>query len=159
MNVFSECFGFPCQFSFHRLLILSTSIIIIFIRGWYNGRRTKRTQSHTTSWIKESKPKFLIINSCTKLPSTDPLSSRTTHGTVTFKDFFFSKYYIRIQSVPHRKHITSPLQSPTGYCCLGKQSLFIVRTYGTHRHTLWAECRVQYVRADDTYSNHWALWG
>jgi hypothetical protein len=22
--------------------------------------------------------------------------------------------YIRIQSVPHRKHITSPLQSPTG---------------------------------------------
>jgi hypothetical protein len=24
------------------------------------------------------------------------------------------------QFVPHRKHITSPLQSPTGECCLGK---------------------------------------
>jgi hypothetical protein len=36
--------------------------------------------------------------------------------------------YITIQSVPNRKHITSPLRSPTGYCCLGKQSLFIVRT-------------------------------
>jgi hypothetical protein len=34
----------------------------------------------------------------------------------------------RIQSVPHRKHIKSPLQSPTGYYCLGKQSLFTVRT-------------------------------
>jgi hypothetical protein len=33
-----------------------------------------------------------------------------------------------IQLVPHRKHIKSPLQSPTRYCCLGKQSLFIVRT-------------------------------
>jgi hypothetical protein len=32
------------------------------------------------------------------------------------------------QSVPHRKHITSPLQSQTGSCCFGKQSLFIVRT-------------------------------
>jgi hypothetical protein len=25
-----------------------------------------------------------------------------------------SKWYIRIQSVPHRQHITSPLQKPTG---------------------------------------------
>jgi hypothetical protein len=33
-----------------------------------------------------------------------------------------------VEFVPHRKHITSPLQSPTGKCCLGKQSLFIVRT-------------------------------
>jgi hypothetical protein len=38
----------------------------------------------------------------------------------------------QIQPVPHRKHITSPLQSPTGLCCLGKQSLFIVSPYGTH---------------------------
>jgi hypothetical protein len=37
--------------------------------------------------------------------------------------------YIRThQSVPHGKHITSPLQRPTYECCLGKQSLFIVRT-------------------------------
>jgi hypothetical protein len=35
---------------------------------------------------------------------------------------------IKIQFVPHRKHITSPLQSPTGYCCLGKQPLFTVST-------------------------------
>jgi hypothetical protein len=33
-----------------------------------------------------------------------------------------------VEFVPHRKHITSPLQSPTGYCCLGKRSLFVVRT-------------------------------
>jgi hypothetical protein len=32
------------------------------------------------------------------------------------------------QSVPHRKHITSPLQSPTGSCCVEKQLLFAVRT-------------------------------
>jgi hypothetical protein len=25
-----------------------------------------------------------------------------------------SQYYIQIQSVPHRKHITSPLQGPAG---------------------------------------------
>jgi hypothetical protein len=36
--------------------------------------------------------------------------------------------YIRFQAVPHRKHTTSLLQRPTGYCCLGIQSLFIVRT-------------------------------
>jgi hypothetical protein len=47
-KVFSEYFGFPCQFSFHRLLQthhLSSG-------GWYNrpnsGRRTKWTQSHPT---------------------------------------------------------------------------------------------------------------
>jgi hypothetical protein len=39
-----------------------------------------------------------------------------------------SKEYIKIDFVPHRKHITSPLRSLAGYCCLGKQSLFIVRT-------------------------------
>jgi hypothetical protein len=30
------------------------------------------------------------------------------------KEWISSKYYIKIQSVPHRKHITSPLQRPTG---------------------------------------------
>jgi hypothetical protein len=43
---FSGYFGFPCQFSVHRLLHTLSSII----RGWYNrpniGRRTKWTQSH-----------------------------------------------------------------------------------------------------------------
>jgi hypothetical protein len=34
----------------------------------------------------------------------------------------------QIESVPHRKHVTSALQSPTGQCCLRKQSLFIVRS-------------------------------
>jgi hypothetical protein len=37
----------------------------------------------------------------------------------------------QIQCVPHRKHFTSPLQSPTGLCCEGKQSLFTVRTVRT----------------------------
>jgi hypothetical protein len=44
-HVFSKYFGFPCQFSFHRLLHTSS-----IIRGWYNrpisGRHTKWTQSH-----------------------------------------------------------------------------------------------------------------
>jgi hypothetical protein len=44
------------------------------------------------------------------------------------KQWISSKLYIKLQSVPHRKHITSPLQSTTGKCCLGKQSLFVVRT-------------------------------
>jgi hypothetical protein len=33
-----------------------------------------------------------------------------------------------IQFVHYRKHITSPLQGPIDECCLGKQSLFTVRT-------------------------------
>jgi hypothetical protein len=44
------------------------------------------------------------------------------------KDTISSKYYIHIQSVPHRKGDTSPLQRPVGKCCLGKRSLFIART-------------------------------
>jgi hypothetical protein len=46
-QVFSEYFDFPYQFSFHRLLHLSS-----IIWGWYNrpvsGRRIKWTQSHPT---------------------------------------------------------------------------------------------------------------
>jgi hypothetical protein len=30
--------------------------------------------------------------------------------------------------MPHRKHIMTLLQSPTSLCCLGNQTLFIVRT-------------------------------
>jgi hypothetical protein len=34
----------------------------------------------------------------------------------------------QMQSIAHGKHVASPLQGPTGQCCLGKQSLLIVRT-------------------------------
>jgi thioredoxin-related protein len=40
----------------------------------------------------------------------------------------YCENHIHIQSVPHKKHFTSPLQRTTSYCCLRKQSLFIVRT-------------------------------
>jgi hypothetical protein len=50
-QVFSEYFGFPCQFSFHRLLHIHHHSSPI-IRGGYNrpisGRRAKWTQSHPT---------------------------------------------------------------------------------------------------------------
>jgi hypothetical protein len=49
-------------------------------------------------------------------------------NTKLSKDWIPSKQYIWIQFVPHRKHITSQLQYPTGYWCMGKESLFIVRT-------------------------------
>jgi hypothetical protein len=49
------------------------------------------------------------------------------HLLLPFKDWIHSKYYINIQVEPHRKHITTPLQRPAGYYCLGRQSLFIVR--------------------------------
>jgi hypothetical protein len=40
-------------------------------------------------------------------------------------------------------NITLPLQRQTGYCCLGKQPLFIVGSMrNTHRYTLWTECTV-----------------
>jgi hypothetical protein len=42
-----------------------------------------------------------------------------------------------IQFVPHIKLMTSPVQSPTGSCCLAKQSLFIVRTIrNTQTHSM-----------------------
>jgi hypothetical protein len=44
--------------------------------------------------------------------------------------------------VPHRKHITCKLQSPTDLCCLRKHSLFILRNIQTQRNTVWTECRV-----------------
>jgi hypothetical protein len=44
-----------------------------------------------------------------------------------FRKLCLSKTY-NILSIPHSKHVTSPLQSPTGKCCFEKQSLFIVRT-------------------------------
>jgi hypothetical protein len=51
-QVFSEYFGFPCQFSFHRLLHIHHHLSSI-IWGWYNrpnsGRRTKWTTTTTTT--------------------------------------------------------------------------------------------------------------
>jgi hypothetical protein len=52
-----------------------------------------------------------------------------------FKEWFSSKYYVRTQFVPHRKHITSPLLRPTSYCSSGKQSLFTMK----HTNTLWGQ--------------------
>jgi hypothetical protein len=37
-----------------------------------------------------------------------------THSRLTFKDGIYSQFCMKIQSVLHRKHVTSPLQSPTG---------------------------------------------
>jgi hypothetical protein len=53
-QVFSEYFGFPCQFSFHQLF---QKIILIYHRGLYNrpkwphyqGLRYIGTQSHSTN--------------------------------------------------------------------------------------------------------------
>jgi hypothetical protein len=54
VQVFSEYFGFPCQFSFYEVPIATYSSSSI-IRGWYNkpvsGRRTKWTRSHPTPRI------------------------------------------------------------------------------------------------------------
>ena len=36
--------------------------------------------------------------------------------------------YIKIQSVPHSKHNPSRLQETISYCCIGKQSLFVLRS-------------------------------
>jgi hypothetical protein len=57
-QVFSEYFGFPCQF---QILILPTAphLSSSVIRGWYNwpvsGQRTKWTQSHPTSQATKQK--------------------------------------------------------------------------------------------------------
>jgi hypothetical protein len=52
-QVFSECLGFSCQFSFHQMLHTD------LIRGWYNrpisGQRTKWTQPHHTTTTKLKK--------------------------------------------------------------------------------------------------------
>jgi hypothetical protein len=46
----------------------------------------------------------------------------------------------RLLFVTLRKHITSPLQSPTGQCCLGKQSLFIRSYFTTDRQSVSTSC-------------------
>jgi hypothetical protein len=52
------------------------------------------------------------------------------------------------QFVPHRKNVKSPLQSPTGQCCVGKQSLFTVRTVRNiqrHIHSVRTSQETHYV--------------
>jgi hypothetical protein len=46
---------------------------------------------------------------------------------------------MKIQFVPHRKQITSPLQRSAGLCCIRKQSLFIVEISTKHINTLCAQ--------------------
>jgi hypothetical protein len=70
-QVFSKYFGFPCQFSFHRLpLIIIIIIIIIIIRGWYNrpnsGRLTEWTQSHRSP---RNKKKYEVLGRTNSLLS------------------------------------------------------------------------------------------
>jgi hypothetical protein len=64
-QVFSEYFGFPCQFSFHDCYTFII-IIIIIITGWYNmpisGRRTKWTVlPHPQETIKKKTSATLLI--------------------------------------------------------------------------------------------------
>jgi hypothetical protein len=56
------------------------------------------------------------------------LVSSTLVGLAT-RYYFLSEccYYIRMQSLSHRKHLTPPLQSPTCQCCSGETPLFLVR--------------------------------
>jgi hypothetical protein len=56
--------------------------------------------------------------------------------------------------VPHRKHITSPLQSPTGWFYLGKQSLFIARTIRNTQIHCVVRMQSFSVKAGGTYTNH-----
>jgi hypothetical protein len=50
----------------------------------------------------------------------------TTLGVVPLSDYrIFSQFYIKIQFLPHRRHITSPLQRPDVSCCLGKKSMLL----------------------------------
>jgi hypothetical protein len=50
--------------------------------------------------------------------------------------FLLHNTYMQMQFLPHRKHITSPLQRPAGKCCMGKQSIFFCENRTEHRNTL-----------------------
>jgi hypothetical protein len=55
---------------------------------------------------------------------------RENHRSYLSIIIYYSKSYIKF--VHHRKHITTPLQSPSASCCLLRGS------YGTQRYTVWA---------------------
>jgi hypothetical protein len=59
---------------------------------------------------------------------------------------------LKLQSVPHGKHITPPLQGPTGCCCLGKNLVFTLRTIRNTQNVKFC-----YVKIGGTYSNHFEL--
>jgi hypothetical protein len=42
-----------------------------------------------------------------------------------FKEWISYKWYIRIQFVPHRKHVASPIQRPADSCCLKGKKIAI----------------------------------
>jgi hypothetical protein len=56
-QVFSEYFGFPCQFSFHQLLQKSSSSIIWGLYNWPKWLQYLGTQSHPTNNKKKSNDK------------------------------------------------------------------------------------------------------
>jgi hypothetical protein len=67
--------------------------------------------------------------------------------------------YIRIQSVLHRKHVTSPLQRPTVYL-LGEIIAVYFENHTKYKNTLsWQNAECVKVKVGGTYSYHCALIG
>jgi hypothetical protein len=54
--------------------------------------------------------------------------NRSNSVLVKHREIFTFSFHVTTQSVPHRKHVTLLLQSPTSEGCLRTQSLFIERT-------------------------------
>jgi hypothetical protein len=127
---------------------MSTRSRIIFLRS--RARPVSRAENLTaiceptvlTMWD----PEHIVTNNTNKNgDSFTLLTSQESHyvsatepsrlGCLRKQSLFTVQTILntQIQSEPHRKHITSPLQRPTGQCCLGNQSLFIVRTIGNTR--------------------------
>jgi hypothetical protein len=95
----------------------------------------------------------------------DPASTRDLND---LKHDFQLSNILKFNFLVHRKHITSPLQRSTCLCCLGKQSLFIVRTIrNTQIHcvgrmqsfSMLKQVVADYKPRSGTYSDHWALEG
>jgi hypothetical protein len=58
---------------------------------------------------------------------------------------------MNIQFVPHKEHVTSPLQSPAG-----KQSLFIVRTVGTQDTLCGQNAEFLNLETGSSYSDYFS---
>jgi hypothetical protein len=67
-------------------------------------------------------------HSLTNCPPPPFLSLSDTHTSVNTKQLFLLRIYTKTHFIPHRKHITSLLQKPTGQSCSREESLFTVRT-------------------------------